>query len=77
MNAEPFEPAFPNVYADDDREGRIMNIKEVVTRVGLSASTIHRLKRKGRFPKPIRLSDFRVGYREREVSAWLASRPVK
>jgi len=43
---------------------------------GLSRTTLWRIEKEGDFPKKIRLSAGRVGYRISEVMAWLESRQV-
>ncbi len=40
---------------------------------GLSRSTVYRMVAAGAFPKPVKISQARVAWREREVHAWLAS----
>lgn len=42
--------------------------------VGLSPRTIYREIKAGRFPKPVQLSSRRVGWRESDITAWLAAR---
>ena len=49
--------------------------KEVYALVRLSEATIWRMRRKKKFPDPIRLTEQRVAYRESEVMAWIASQP--
>ena len=46
-------------------------VKEMV---GLSKPTIYRLMRRGKFPRPVRLSDRAVGWREGDVEDWIESR---
>lgn len=53
---------------------RILRRRAVIDRVGLSATTIWRLVRAQRFPAPIRLSDYAVGWREADIEAWIQSR---
>ena len=45
-------------------------------RVGLGRSAIYAMMAKNLFPKPVRLTAKAVGWRERDVSAWLESREV-
>ena len=47
---------------------------EVHRRTSLSRSTCWRLARQGRFPKGIKLSPGRVGWREDELVAWMTER---
>ena len=53
---------------------RFMPKREVVQATGLSATTIWREYRAGRFPKPHPLTRNRVGWLESEVRAWMADR---
>ena len=56
------------------RPERFMPKREVVQTTGLSATTIWREYRAGRFPKPHPLTRNRVGWLESEVRAWMADR---
>lgn len=44
--------------------------------VGIGESTLQKLVREGKFPKPRVLSGRCVGYVLRELEAWVESRPV-
>ena len=55
---------------------RVLRMRGVVRRVGLSRSTIDRLVRCGKFPGPIRLSPTTVGWRIEDIDRWLADRDV-
>lgn len=48
--------------------------KAIAEMVGLSATTIWRLRRAGQFPAPIQISSRRVGFVESEIIAWLGDR---
>jgi len=53
---------------------RILRRREVVTRTGLSVSTIRRREISDPdFPKRVRLGPNAVGWRESEVSGWIRS----
>lgn len=54
---------------------KFLNLREVVEKVGLSATTIWRLERKGDFPKRIKLSPNRRGWEDVQVQEWMATRP--
>lgn len=54
-----------------------MSAAELVDWLGLSRSTIHRLKACGDFPQPIQISRRRVAYRVSEVREWLEHRERK
>jgi len=57
----------PHVY--------VVRMRQLVTLVGLSRSTIYVLVSKGRFPVPIRLGDKAVGWRIDEIEQWVNARP--
>lgn len=57
------------------RDRKVLSIREVVSRVGLSRSTIYEMIRRGEFPAPIELGPNRVGWLSDEIDAWLATRP--
>ena len=56
---------------------RILRPKDVIRMTGLSRSTVYRLKdEKGSdFPRPVRLTEKTVGWREADIVAWIESRP--
>jgi prophage regulatory protein len=50
---------------------RILRLKTVLQRTGLSRSTLYRKIESGTFPKNVRISVRSVGWRESAVDAWL------
>lgn len=52
----------------------VIRLPEVLTRTGLSRSTIYAMISDGAFPKPIKLGMRAVGWVEVEVGDWIASR---
>jgi len=54
---------------------KILNLKEVIEKIGLSTTTIWRLERKGEFPKRIKLSPNRRGWEDTQIQEWMATRP--
>ena len=60
----------PEKLADD----RILDPKELLERIPLDRSTVWRMVQEGRFPAPIRLTPFRIGWRWSAVLAWLNDR---
>ena len=52
--------------------GRLLNIGEVVDRVGISKPTIYRLVKKGKFPRGTQVADRAVRWHERQIDAWIA-----
>lgn len=55
---------------------RMLRREEVEQRTGMSRSTIYRLMREGDFPLPQRVGQRAVRWRESELEAWLAARPL-
>ena len=56
------------------RRDRILRDAEVGDRTGLSRTTRWRLVRAEKFPKPVKLTEHAIGWRESAIEAWLASR---
>jgi predicted DNA-binding transcriptional regulator AlpA len=58
-----------------DRGGlpQLCSPREVRLALGVSESTLYRLRRNREFPAPIRLSRSRIGWRREVVEAWLAA----
>jgi prophage regulatory protein len=52
---------------------KILRLKKVKDRTGLSRSTIYLRIQEGTFPKPINLGARAVGWIEHEIEAWLTS----
>jgi prophage regulatory protein len=57
-----------------DRSARVLRLPEVMTRVGLSRSTIYLRMNQGTFPKAISLGARACGWVESEIDAWLKFR---
>lgn len=55
---------------------QVLRLYDVVELVGLSRATVWRRVREGKFPAPIRLGQRAVGWRARDVRAWIESRPL-
>lgn len=54
------------------RRERIVRMKLLLIRTGLSRATINRRIAAGRFPAPIKLADRCRGWYETEVDRWMA-----
>jgi prophage regulatory protein len=52
---------------------KILRLKKVKDRTGLSRSTIYLRIQEGTFPRPISLGARAVGWLENEIEAWLTS----
>lgn len=55
-------------------ETRVLRLKEVILRTGLSRSTIYKFMQEKSFPKQINLSARSVGWVEMEIEMWIQSR---
>ena len=53
-------------------QDRIVRIRTVLARSGLSRSTLYRKIEKGTFPKQVRINDYCRGWRESEINRWIA-----
>lgn len=54
----------------------IIRMPQLVEKTRISRAHVYNLIGRGEFPRPIRLGRRAVGWREDEIEAWLASRPV-
>ncbi len=55
---------------------RILRKKEVLKIIGRSESSLYRDMQAGRFPKPVRLGQNSVGWKEDAIRAWLDDLPA-
>lgn len=53
---------------------QILRLREVLARTGLSRSSLYQLSSQGKFPRPVRLTERAVGWREGDVNRWIDSR---
>ena len=53
---------------------KILSKPAVRERIGVSDTTLWRLERRGEFPKAIKLSPGRVGWREADIEQWIEQR---
>lgn len=58
------------------RPDRVLRAKTVQERIGCGNSKFYELLKAGDFPPGIRIGSRSVGWRESQVEAWIASRPV-
>lgn len=56
-----------------DRPDRILRLKTVLERTGLSRSTLYRKIADGSFPRQIAISTRCAGWRESSVTRWMMS----
>lgn len=55
---------------------RLLRLDEVSNLVGLRPTAIYDRIRHGEFPKQVLLGERAVAWRESEIAAWIAARPV-
>lgn len=55
----------------DHSASRIVRLKTVLDRTGLTRSTLYRKVERGTFPKRVRISPRCIGWRESEIEEWL------
>jgi len=55
---------------------RLLRMKELSHIVGFKPWNIYRLIREGNFPRPVRLGQRAVAWRESDISDWIDSREV-
>ena len=55
---------------------RILRMREVMQRIGLSRSTIYKLMENDDFPRPMKLGSQAIGWRDADIEAWIAGRPL-
>lgn len=56
---------------------RVIRMNQLVEILGISRSTIHRLRRSGQFVRSVNLGPRSVGYYAEDVSKWLDDRRDK
>lgn len=54
----------------------ILSVKQVSTRTSLAPASLRRKYLKGEFPRPLKLSERRYGWRESDVESWLSQLEV-
>ncbi|MEC7369603.1 MAG: AlpA family transcriptional regulator [Pseudomonadota bacterium] len=54
----------------------ILRLPQVIAATGLSRSTIYKKVSESSFPRPFKLGERAIGWRQSDVEDWLASRPL-
>ena len=57
-------------------EPEILRTNDVLDKISVSKSTLHRLRRRGEFPAAIRLAPNAIAWRREDINEWLAARPA-
>lgn len=55
-------------------EAELVSVQELMAALGLSRSTLHRLRATPAFPQPLQISERRVAFRTAEIREWLAAK---
>lgn len=55
-------------------KARLIRLREVMRKTGLSRSYVYALAQKGQFPKPVKLSERSSAWIESEVQNWIDER---
>ena len=55
---------------------KLLRRRQVEEITGVGHSSIYRLKREGKFPRPVRIGPAAVRWRASDITAWIESRPV-
>lgn len=56
---------------------KILSAKAVAAKTSLSIPHIRRAVKKGSFPKPVQLSEARMGWLESDIDAWVSAISTK
>lgn len=56
------------------RHGKVLRLRGVVAKTGMSRSWTYAAIKEGKFPKSIKLGDAAVGWLESDIDAWIAER---
>ena len=67
---------FPRMDTDDTLPDRIIRPAELVEFLGVSKPTIHRWRKAGTFPEPIRMGPRSIGWLRTTIQEWLDARPA-
>ena len=54
---------------------KILRMRTVLERTGLSRSTVYRKVQDGTFPPKVKISEHCCGWRESEINRWMANPP--
>lgn len=54
---------------------KIIRLKDVILRTGLSRSSIYFFSKNGTFPSSVKLGPRAIGFKEDEVNEWVNNRP--
>jgi prophage regulatory protein len=70
------DPASSSSTHEPEPESALWRADRVCRYTTLNRSTLWRQVRAGKFPAPIKLSDYRIAWRSADVMAWVQNRPT-
>lgn len=74
QRAQRKEPVKMNPASKSAASGAILRVQDAATRVGLSVSTLNKMRCDGRGPRFIKLTGKIVGYAVEDLDAWVEKR---
>jgi len=54
---------------------RLLRIRDVLAIIGVSRASLYRLLQSGQFPRPVKISERAIAWREQEIAEWVETRP--
>ena len=63
-----------NAAVDSNTDDPILRMKDVTRQTGLSKSTVYSLIKEGKFPPPIRLTEYASGWLLSSINQWKRDR---
>ena len=66
--------ASENGKSATELEVRIYRVKDLVEILGISRTTIYRMRKREDFPRPVSLGDRAKGWLREDIEAWVKSR---
>jgi prophage regulatory protein len=61
-------------HAMRENKSRFLRLPEVMTRTGLSRTTIYRKVARSEFPRPVHISERVTGWLDTDITAWMDDR---
>jgi prophage regulatory protein len=60
---------------ETNMQDRILRVPEVQSFTGVSRSALYSMLRRGEFPRPVKIGDRAIGWRQTDLEAWIESLP--
>jgi len=62
---------------DNNMDRQILTLRQVEDLTGLKRVTLWRLEKKSDFPRRLKLTDTKIGWRKNQVEAWIDEKTAK